>query len=158
MNRAGKFAFMFFLAPAVWAQAQQSPVSTSLPPTGMGASGGRRVVEILADKDSRFKIAGSDRTPLLLTVGEAVTLRITAVRAKEIDREGSVHGFVLLDRKGNRVPGWSLQLKPGTRDYELVAPAGPGDYQVVCNVICSADHERMRLKVKVLPQTQSAKE
>ncbi len=152
------FSFVFFVAALLCkplgVQARQA---VSAPAT-QGTAETHRIVEIVADKDSRFKIAGSSRTPLVLTAGETITLRITAVRAKEADREGSVHGLALLDKKGNRVPGWNLQLKPGTRDYELAAPAVPGEYEAICNVICSADHEHMRMKVTVLPRTQSPKE
>ena len=110
-----------------------------------------RIIEILADKDSRFKISGNAHAPLVLTAGETLILRITAIKARDIDREGSVHGLVLVDKKGEKVSGWSLQLKPETRDYQLLAPSDPGEYQILCNVICSQDHEGMRLKVKVLP-------
>jgi len=113
-----------------------------------------RVIEITADKDSRFKVAGDAHAQIMLTAGEAITLRITAIKAKEVDREGSAHGFVLVDKNGDKVMGWSFQLKPGVHDLNVVAPAEPGEYQAICNVICSTDHEGMRLKVKVLPKTQ----
>ena len=47
--------------------------------------------------------------------------------------------------------GWDLLLKPGTQEFVLVAPAEPGEYEAVCTVICSEDHEGMHLKVTVLP-------
>ena len=36
----------------------------------------------------------------------------------------------------------------------LTAPDVPGDYKVVCNVICSQDHETMHMKIKVIPGLQ----
>ena len=157
MNTASTFSFAIVLAASFMAGALQPGASPEHAPQGTTAAAGHRVIEILADKDSRFKVGGSDRTPLVLTAGEAVTLRITAVRAKEADRDGSVHGFVLLDKNGNKVPGWSFPLKPGTSEFQVTAPAA-GDYAAICNVICSADHEHMRLKVKILPSATSAKE
>jgi heme/copper-type cytochrome/quinol oxidase subunit 2 len=112
-----------------------------------------RVIEILADHDSRFKIAGHANPTLTLLASETVTLRITAVKAKTMNRDGSIHGFVLVDKTGERVDGWALSLQPGTHDFELVAPKAAGDYQVVCNVICSHDHEMMHMKIKVLPSS-----
>jgi len=156
MSWPAKMTVAILLAVPAWAQQGHEPRPTAQNITN--AFDGRRLLEIVADKDSRFKIPGGDHAPLLLVAGEAVTLRITAMQAKQVDREGSVHGFVLIDKKGNRVPGWNLQLKAGTQDYQLVVPPSPGDYEVVCNVICSADHEHMRLKVKVLPSQRSGEE
>ncbi|HEX6504236.1 MAG TPA: hypothetical protein VF011_13415 [Terriglobales bacterium] len=111
-----------------------------------------RTIEILADKDSRYKIAGQ-RTPVIVVkAGEEIVLRFTAVRAKSWNRDGSIHGFALLrasDR--SKVPGWNLLLQPGTQEFTLTAPAEPGDYEALCTVICSDDHEGMHMKVIVTP-------
>ena len=109
-----------------------------------------RLFEITADHDSRFKVAGRPNPTLTLESGERVVLRITAIKAKSMNREGAIHGFVLLDKNGEKVPGWMLSLEPGTHDFNLTAPDGPGDYKVVCNVICSQDHETMHMTIKVL--------
>jgi heme/copper-type cytochrome/quinol oxidase subunit 2 len=109
-----------------------------------------RLVEITADHDSRFRVGGHSDPTLTLVAGERVLLRITAVKAKSMNRDGSIHGFVLLDKNGDKVPGWMLSLRPGTHDFELTAPDAPGDYRVVCNVICSQDHEMMHMNIKVL--------
>ncbi|HEU5399826.1 MAG TPA: hypothetical protein VFU86_00640 [Terriglobales bacterium] len=109
-----------------------------------------RLIEITADHDSTFKIAGHANPTLTLQAGEPVTLRITAVKAKSMNRDGSIHGFVLMDKDGEKVDGWILELWPGTHDFNLVAPSVAGDYQVVCNVICSHDHEFMRMKIRVV--------
>jgi heme/copper-type cytochrome/quinol oxidase subunit 2 len=110
------------------------------------------VIEVLADKDSRYKIAG-ERTPeITVKAGEPLLLRITARRGKTWNRDGSVHGFSLLRAKDHsKVPGWDLLLKPGMQEFQLSAPAEAGEYVVVCTVICSEDHEGMHMKFVVLP-------
>jgi heme/copper-type cytochrome/quinol oxidase subunit 2 len=111
-----------------------------------------RVIELLADRDSRYKMAG-ERTPeITVKAGENVLLRVTARRGKTWNRDGSIHGFTLLGAKDRtRVEGWSLLFKPGTQEFLLTAPAEPGEYEVVCTVICSEDHEGMHMKFTVLP-------
>ena len=118
----------------------------------MGAGTSAHVVEILADSDSRYKIAG-ERTPeIVVKANEQVLLRVTARRAKTWNRDGSIHGFTLLRAKDrSKVEGWDLLFKPGSQEFLLTAPAEPGDYEVVCTVICSEDHEGMHLKFIVLP-------
>jgi heme/copper-type cytochrome/quinol oxidase subunit 2 len=110
------------------------------------------VIEVLADKDSRYKIAG-ERTPeITVKAGEPVVLRITARRGKSWNRDGSIHGFSLLRAKDrSKVPSWDLLLKPGVQEFDLTAPSEPGEYVVVCTVICSDEHEGMHMKFVVLP-------
>jgi heme/copper-type cytochrome/quinol oxidase subunit 2 len=117
-----------------------------------GASAQPRVIEVLADSDSRYKIAG-ERTPeITVKAGEPVLLRVTARRGKSWNRDGSIHGFSLLRAKDRtRVDGWDLLFKPGKQEFQLTAPAEPGEYVVVCTVICSEDHEGMHMKFTVLP-------
>lgn len=113
--------------------------------------GQAHVIDVLADRDSRFKIAGQDRPVIRVKAAEPVELRITAVKAKNRNRDGSVHGFSLLDSNHRPVPGWELLLKPGTQVFNLTAPEQPGEYLVVCTVICSARHEQMTMKFVVEP-------
>jgi hypothetical protein len=110
------------------------------------------VIELLADSDSRYKIAG-ERTPeITVRAGEQLLLRVTARRGKSWNRDGSIHGFSLLRAKDRtRVEGWDLLFKPGKQEFQLTAPAEPGEYVVVCTVICSEDHEGMHMKFIVLP-------
>src|ERR1700674_238746 len=110
------------------------------------------VIEVLADSDSRFKIAG-ERTPeITVKAGEQLLLRVTARRGKSWNRDGSIHGFSLLRAKDRtRVEGWDLLFKPGKQEFQLTAPTEPGEYIVVCTVICSEDHEGMHMKFTVLP-------
>ena len=39
--------------------------------------------------------------------------------------------------------GLDLLLKPGTQEFSMTAPDEPGEYVVVCSVICSEEHEGM---------------
>ncbi|MBS1852943.1 MAG: hypothetical protein JST79_18725 [Acidobacteria bacterium] len=110
------------------------------------------VIEVLADKDSRYKIAGMGRPEITVKAGEPVLLRITARKGKSWNRDGSIHGFSLLRaRDRSKVEGWNLLLRPGTQEFQLTAPQDPGEYVVVCTVICSEEHEGMTMKFTVLP-------
>ena len=116
------------------------------------AFGQGRVIEVLADKDSHFKIAGMSRAEITVKAGEPLLLRISARKGKPWNRDGTVHGFTLLRAKDHhKVSGWDLELKPGTQEFSLTAPVEPGDYEVLCTVICSEEHEAMRMKFVVLP-------
>ncbi len=131
---ASAIAISFSLEPAVFSQ---------MPP---------RVIEILADHDSRYKIQGQKQPTITAKPSEELTLRVKAIKAKNHNRDGSVHGFALLrasDRK--LVPGWDLLLKPGTQEFHLTAPSEPGEYIVICTVICSQGHEEMTMKFIVEP-------
>jgi heme/copper-type cytochrome/quinol oxidase subunit 2 len=111
-----------------------------------------RVIELTADHDSRYKMAGQRTPEITVRAGEQVLLRVTARKGKSWNRDGSIHGFALLRAKDrSKVEGWDLLFKPGTQEFLLTAPE-PGEYEAVCTVICSEDHEGMHLKVTVLPQ------
>lgn len=111
-----------------------------------------QVIVVLADKDSRYKIAGMRQPEISVKAGEPVLLRVTARKGKTWNRDGSIHGFTLLRVKDrSKVPEWNLLLKPGEQEFHLQAPQEPGDYEVVCTVICSAEHEGMHIKFVVVP-------
>jgi len=111
-----------------------------------------RVIEVLADKDSRYKIAGEKKPQISVKAGEQVLMRITARKAKSWNRDGSIHGFSLLRAKDrSKVDGWDLLLKPGRQEFLMTVPQEPGEYVVVCTVICSRDHEGMSMKFVVTP-------
>src|SRR6201987_2753443 len=111
-----------------------------------------RVIELTADHDRRYKIAGQRTPEITVKAGEQVLLRVTARRGKSWNRDGSVHGFSLLRAKDrSKVEGWDLLFKPGTQEFQMTAPAEPGEYVVVCTVICSEEHEGMHMKFTVLP-------
>src|SRR6201981_2774804 len=111
-----------------------------------------RVIELTADHDSRYRIAGQKTPEITVKAGEQILLRVTARKAKSWNRDGSIHGFTLLKAKERtRVEGWDLLFKPGTQEFVLTAPTEPGEYEAVCTVICSEDHEGMHLKFTVVP-------
>ena len=137
---------VFGLALAALAFGQQA--APQAPPEPVAST----VIEILADHDSRYKIAGMKEPAITVHAGQPVTLRITAVKAKDHARDGAIHGFALLRAKDrSRVAGWDFRLMPGVHEFMLNAPAEPGEYVVVCTVICSPDHEGMHMKFVVLP-------
>lgn len=111
-----------------------------------------QLIELIADSDSRYKIAGQRAPSITVKAGQPILLRVTAHRGKTWNRDGSIHGFTLLRAKDRtKVEGWDLLFKPGTQEFQLTAPAEPGEYEVVCTVICSEDHEGMHMKFTVLP-------
>jgi len=110
------------------------------------------VIDLTADSDSRYKIAGQRVPEITVKAGERVLLRVTAHRGKSWNRDGSIHGFTLLRAKDrSKVEGWDLLFKAGTQEFTLTAPTEPGEYEVVCTVICSEEHEGMHMKFTVLP-------
>src|ERR1700736_4451691 len=129
-------------------------VAASALPVGLSrASAQLHIVEITADSDSRYKIAGQRTPEITVKAGEQLLLRVTAHRGKTWNRDGSIHGFTLLRAKDRtKVEGWELLLKPGTQQFLLTAPDEAGDYEVVCTVICSEDHEGMHMRLVVLPK------
>lgn len=114
--------------------------------------GQAHVIDIVADKDSRYKIPGQKHAEITVKAGEPLVLRIEARKGKTWNRDGAVHGFTLLHAKTHaKVPGWDFELKPGIQELRLTAPLEAGEYEVVCTVICSDDHEGMSMRFLVLP-------
>jgi heme/copper-type cytochrome/quinol oxidase subunit 2 len=132
------------LPPLRAAQAgTQSNVSTPAQP---------RLIEVIAGRDSRFRIPGQEKPVITVKAGEPIRLRVTAIKAKSGNRDGSVHGFSLMRVKDKApVSDWDLLLQPGVQEFILTAPAEPGEYEVVCTVICSANHEQMTMRFVVIP-------
>ncbi len=92
----------------------------------MPSFGQARVIEVLADKDSHFKIAGMSHPEITVKAGEPLLLRINARKGKTWNRDGTVHGFTLLRAKDHsKVNGWDLELKPGNRSSLLPLPPSP---------------------------------
>jgi hypothetical protein len=129
-------------------------LATLLPLASISRCAGQnqiRVVEILADKDSRYKIGRQASPTLTFKAGEEVQFRITAKKAKTRNRNGSIHGFALIRKKdGAKFADWDLELKPGIQEFILKVPSEPGEYEIVCTVICSEGHEDMHMKVIVV--------
>jgi heme/copper-type cytochrome/quinol oxidase subunit 2 len=85
-------------------------------------------------------------------IGSDYLRHLFPARPPSDNRDGSIHGFTLLraaDR--TKVQGWNLLLRPGQQEFQLTAPAEPGEYVVVCTVICSTDHEGMNMRLLVVP-------
>src|SRR5580704_2676522 len=55
-----------------------------------------RLIEVIAGRDSRFKVPGQEKPVITVKAGESIRLRVTAIKAKSGNRDGSVHGFSLL--------------------------------------------------------------
>lgn len=118
-------------------------------------SANSRIIELTADKDSRYRQGGKVSPTIEVLPGESLILRITAVRAREVARDGSVHGLALLDKNSDAVLGWRFFLHPGEQDLAVTAPTQPGSYTAVCTVICSDGHEGMGFTLLVIePRTK----
>ena len=140
MNRTTMYVCGMVLVNCVMACAQ-APESRPL-----------HVIEVLADKDSRYKIAGEKKPEITVKAGEPILLRVTARKGKSWNRDGSIHGFSLLRAKDrSKVSGWDLLLRPGTQEFSMTAPDEAGEYVVVCTVICSEEHEGMFMRFVVTP-------
>jgi cytochrome c oxidase subunit 2 len=119
-----------------------------LPALHRASAGGPRVINILADKDNRFKVAGEKKPVITVKAGEVIQLRITARKGTEQSQDGAVHGFMIKELKDQ---GWDLRLKPGTQVFTLVAPKQPGEYEIDCTVYCGPGHNDMKMKLVVTP-------
>jgi heme/copper-type cytochrome/quinol oxidase subunit 2 len=108
-----------------------------------------RIIELTADKDSRYRQDGRVAPVIEVVAGEPLVLRITARRARQVARDGSVHGLALLDKNSDAVPGWRFFLHPGVQELAVTAPIQPGRYTAVCIVICSDAHEGMGFTLMV---------
>ena|SRR5215510_4323512 len=105
-----------------------------------------RVIEVVADRDNTFKVAGQNKAVIALKPGERIVLKITSHFGGEQARDGSVHSFVV---KKLRDQGWDIRLKEGTQEYSLVAPQQAGEYLVECTVKCGRGHDDMNMKLVV---------
>ena len=90
----------------------------AMPAAVPSASAQARVIEVTADSDSRYKIAGQRTPEITVKAGEQILLRVTAHRGKTWNRDGSIHGFTLLRAKDRtKVDGWDLLFKPGKQEF-----------------------------------------
>ena len=121
-----------FLLPSTWPVAAESP----------------RVIEVIADKDNRFKVPGQKKPVITVKAGEVIRLRITARKGPDWHKDGWVHSFTITALKDQ---GWDLPLKEGTHEFTLIAPEEPGEYVVECTINCGPGHDDMRMKLVVTP-------
>ena len=117
-----------------------------------------RIIELTADRDSRYRQGKKVAPTITVLASEPLTLRITAVRAQEVARDGSIHGLALVDKDSNAVPGWRFFLRPGLQELAVTAPAQPGRYAAVCTIICSDAHEGMGFTLIVTAPGSQGKE
>jgi hypothetical protein len=117
-----------------------------------------RIIELTADKDSRYRHGGKIAPTIEVFAGESLILRITAVRARKVARDGSVHGLALLDKHSDAVPGWRFFLQPGVQDLAVTVPTQPGRYTAVCTVICSDAHDGMGFTLLVTTPINKTKD
>jgi heme/copper-type cytochrome/quinol oxidase subunit 2 len=107
-----------------------------------------KVWEVVATKDQSFVVKGDKKPVIRVTAGQPVHLRITAEKAAEMAKDGSVHSFTI---KQLADQGWNIRLKEGTQDYTLTAPSKPGEYVIECAVKCGPGHADQRMKLIVTP-------
>jgi hypothetical protein len=117
-----------FLLPSTWPVAAESP----------------RVIQVIADKDNRFKVPGQKQPVITVKAGEVIRLRITSRKGLDWHKDGWVHSFTITALKDQ---GWDLLLKEGTHEFTLVAPAEAGEYVVECTINCGRGHDDMRMKL-----------
>jgi hypothetical protein len=77
-----------------------------LPALSILANSQAGVIQLLADSDSRYKIAGQRSLEITVKTGEQLLLRVTACRGKTWNRDGSIQGFTLLRAKRSDQGGW----------------------------------------------------
>jgi hypothetical protein len=109
-------------------------------------AGPARVIEVIADRDNTFKVAGEKKPVIKARAGEDLLLRITSHFGGEQARDGAEHSFVV---KKLRDQGWDIRLKEGTGEYRVVAPQDHGEYLIECTVKCGRGHEDMNMKLIV---------
>lgn len=105
-----------------------------------------RTINVIADKDNRYKVPGQTNPVITVKKNEVIKLRITAHKATEWDKDGTVHSFTIKELKDQ---GWDLRLKEGVQEFTLAAPADPGEYQIECTVKCGDGHDDMKMKLIV---------
>lgn len=111
-----------------------------------GATADGRLVEITAASDNTFHVA-HEKSPIVRAhPGELLRLHVTSQRGGEAARDGAVHSLVI---RTLRSEGWDIRLYEGSHDYEVKAPAAPGEYRIECTVKCGRGHDDMRMKLLV---------
>jgi heme/copper-type cytochrome/quinol oxidase subunit 2 len=107
-----------------------------------------KVWEVVATNNQTFVVKGEKKPVITAKAGQPVHLRITAEKAAEMAKDGSVHSFTI---KQLADQGWNIRLKEGTEDYTLTAPSKPGEYVIECAVKCGPGHADQRMKLVVTP-------
>lgn len=104
------------------------------------------VIEIIADKDNRFKVPGEKKPVITAHPKEVLRLKVISRKGTEWTKDGTVHSLTIKELKDQ---GWDLQLKEGTQEFVVVAPSAPGSYTIECAVKCGKGHDDMRMTLVV---------
>lgn len=114
------------------------------------AGGPPRVIEVTADKDNKFKVAGQKTPVITMKANEVATLKINAHKGEEWDtKDNAAHSFTINALKDSG--SWDFRLKEGVNTFTVVAPSTPGEYKVECTVKCGKGHDDMTMKLVVTP-------
>jgi heme/copper-type cytochrome/quinol oxidase subunit 2 len=107
-----------------------------------------RVIQLTADHDNKFKVAGQKDPVITVKAKEVIKFRITAHKGTETDPQhpGCVHTFTIKELKDQ---GWDVCLKEGMNEFVLVAPSKPGDYKIECMSKCGKGHDDQNMKMTV---------
>lgn len=107
-----------------------------------------RVIQLTADKDNKFKVAGLKDPAITVKVNEPVKFRVTAHKGTETDPQhpGCIHTFTVKELKDQ---GWDVCLKEGMNEFVLVAPGQPGEFKIECMSKCGKGHDDMGMKLSV---------
>ncbi len=109
-----------------------------------------RVIQITADSDNRFKVAGQKQPVITVKAKEVIKFRINSKWGDEKDPKwpGCPHSFSV---KGLEDQGWNKCLKEGMTEIVLVTPSTPGEYKIECLAKCGKGHDDMAMKMIVTP-------
>ena len=107
-----------------------------------------RVIQLTADHDNKFKVAGQKQPAITVKAKEVIKFQITAHKGTETDPKypGCVHTLSIKELKDQ---GWDVCLKEGMNEFVLVAPSKPGDYKIECLAKCGKGHDDMAMKMTV---------
>lgn len=107
-----------------------------------------RVIQITADKDNRFKVAGQKLPVITVKAQEVIKFNIAGHKGTETDPQhpGCIHTFTIKELKDQ---GWDVCLKEGMNEFVLVAPSKPGEYKIECMAKCGKGHDDMGMKMIV---------
>ncbi|HTC61336.1 MAG TPA: hypothetical protein VK709_00705 [Candidatus Saccharimonadales bacterium] len=107
-----------------------------------------RVIQLTADHDNKFKVAGQKDPAITIKAKEVIKFRVTAHKGSEMDPKfpNCVHSFSIKELKDQ---GWDVCLKEGMNEFVLVAPSKPGEYKVECMAKCGKGHDDMAMKMIV---------
>lgn len=105
-----------------------------------------RVVEIKADKHSRFHVLGQKKAEITVKAGERVKFRVLVQKRPWARPDGTVHTFTVKELIAD---GWHVLLKEGKQEFTLTAPRKEGTYKIECLLPCGPNHPQMQIRMVV---------